>query len=67
MIDGDERISFLVIIFGGDLRCFIERVLLTSLFVQFRFDADEDDEFKLVFVDEHLSASPELAARVAKA
>jgi hypothetical protein len=67
MIVGDDRISVFSIVFGGDLRCFIERLVLRILFVQFRFDVDDDDEFKLVFVDEHLSVSPELAAKVAKA
>jgi hypothetical protein len=67
MIEGDEMISFLVVNLGEDLRCFIGRVGLRILFVQLRFDVDDDEEFKLVFVDEHLSLSPELAAKVAKA
>ncbi len=67
MIVGDERISFFVIDFGEDFRCFIERLVLRILFVQFLFDVDEDEEFKLVFVDEHLSVSPEFAANVTNA
>jgi len=67
MIVGDDRISFFVIDLGDDLRCFIERFVLRILFVPFLFDADDDEEFKLVFVDEHLSASPELAAKVTNA
>lgn len=64
---GDGRISFLVIDFDGDFRCLIERLLFRTLFAPLRLDADEEEEFKLVFVDEHLSVSPELAASVANA
>jgi hypothetical protein len=67
MIVGDDIISFFVIDFGEVFRCFIERFVFRILFVQFRFDADDDDEFKLVFVDIHLSFSPEFAANVANA
>ena len=69
MMVGDGKISFFVINLGDDLRCFIERLVLRILFVQLRFDIDEEEEeeFKLVLVDEHLSFSPELAANVANA
>jgi hypothetical protein len=67
MIVGEEIISFFAMDFGDGLRCLIERLVLRILPVGMRFDAEDDDEFKLVFVDEHLSASPELAASVARA
>lgn len=42
-------------------------MVLRILFGQFLADVDDDDEFKLVFVDEHLSTSPEFAANVTNA
>ena len=67
MIVGEARSSVLAIVFGGDFRCFSARVVFTILFVQIRFEAEEEEEFKLVLVDEHFSVSPEFAAKVAKA
>lgn len=64
---GEVRISALGNDFDGDLRCFIGREFLRTFVLPCRFDADDDEEFKLVLVDEHLSASPEFAARVANA
>ena len=58
-------------VFGEDLRCLIERLVLRILLPGWRFESDDaddvDEQFRLVFVDEHLSLSPELAANVASA
>jgi len=35
----------------------IKRLVLTSFDDEFRLESEDDEEFKLVFVDEHLSMS----------
>ncbi len=47
---------------GDDFLCFVRLVL--SIFEPLRFDNDDDVEFKLVFVDEHLSVSIEFDINV---
>lgn len=64
---GEGRTSVFRRDFAGDFRCFIVRLLLRILLPLRRLEVDEDEEFKLVFVDEHLSVSPEFAAKVANA